>query len=72
MIRRRRRFRWRGPQPTPGEEKIANAPDTLFAFPPVSEAAAAATRANWAATLPSSVPFVWERSYGSHKEELID
>ncbi len=69
---RRRRFRWRGPQPAQGEEQIANAPDSLFAFTPVSDAAAAQVRTNWEATLPSSVPFVWERSHGRHEEELID
>jgi hypothetical protein len=65
----RRRFRWRGPQPARCEEQIANAPDDLFALEPVSEAAATETRSNWAAVLPSSVPFIWERSNGSEREE---
>ena len=58
----RRRYRWRGPQPARCEEQIANAPDDLFALSPASGAAAATTTANWAATLPSSVPFIWERT----------
>lgn len=71
----RRRFRWRGPQPARCEEQIANAPDDLFALEPVSEAAAVETRSNWAAVLPSSIPFIWERSnYGRAEEdpELVD
>ena len=45
----RRYRRWRGPQPTPGEEQIANAPDDLFPLAPVSEAPAGQVRADWAA-----------------------
>ncbi len=67
----RRRFRWRGPQPARCEEQIANAPDSLFDLAPVSEAAAELTRNDWAAVLPSSIPFAWERSNG-REEELID
>ncbi len=67
----RRRYRWRGPEPARCEERIANAPDTLFALAPVSETAADLTRTNWAAVLPSSIPFVWERSNG-REEECID
>lgn len=68
---KRRRFRWRGPQPARNEEQIANAPDNLFALEPVSEAAAEETRNNWAAVLPSSIPFTWEASHGG-EEELLD
>lgn len=68
----RRRFRWRGPQPARCEEQIANAPDDLFALPPVSEAAAEQTRTNWAAVVPSSIPFAWERRNGRAEEELRD
>ena len=68
----RRRFRWRGPQPARCEEQIANAPDDLFELAPVSEAAADQTRTNWAAVLPSSIPFTWERSNGRAEEELAD
>jgi hypothetical protein len=69
MLHPRRRYRWRGPQPVRCEEQIANAPDDLFALEPVSEAAAVTTRSNWAAVLPSSIPFIWERSYGRGREE---
>jgi hypothetical protein len=69
MLHPRRRYRWRGPQPARCEEQIANAPDDLFALEPVSEAAAVTTRSNWAAVLPSSIPFIWERSYGRGREE---
>lgn len=67
----RRRYRWRGPQPSRcDEEQIANAPDDLFALEPVSEAAAVQTRINWAAVLPSSIPFTWERNtYGRRSAE---
>jgi hypothetical protein len=68
----RRRFNWRGPQPARCEEQIANAPDALFALSPASEAAADQTRTNWAAVLPSSIPFTWERQHGRAEEELID
>ncbi len=71
----RRRYRWRGPQPARCEEQIANAPDDLFELSPVSEAAAQETRTSWAAVLPSSIPFIWERNrYGRAEEdpELID
>ncbi len=66
----RRRYRWRGPQPAGCEEQIANAPDTLFAPAPVNGVAAAQTNTNWAASLPSTIPFIWERDDGT--EELID
>lgn len=69
--RPRRRFRWRGPQPAPCEEQIANAPDTTFDLSPVSTAAATQTTANWAATLPSDIPFIWERRYDG-EEVLYD
>lgn len=65
----RRRFRWRGPQPGRCEEQIANAPDDLFDLSPASGAAASTTRTNWAAVLPSSTPFIWERSDGIAERE---
>ena len=68
----RRRYRWQGPQPAGCEEQIANAPDNLFDLAPVSGAAAEGTRTNWAAVLPSSIPFAWERSNGRAEEELLD
>lgn len=57
------RYNWRGPQPTPCEEQIANAPDDLFALDPASDAAALITTENWAATLPSDIPFIWENTH---------
>jgi hypothetical protein len=70
----RRRYRWRGPQPARCEEQIANAPDDLFELAPVSDAAAETTRSNWAAVLPSSIPFIWERTNVRQEDdqELID
>lgn len=64
-----RRYRWRGPQPRPDEEQIANAPDGLFALAPVSDAAAAQTRTNWAALLPGQeIPLIGEDPYGYHEK----
>lgn len=42
---------WRGPQPTPGEEQVANANDDFPDLTPVSGEAAERTRSNWAALL---------------------
>lgn len=56
-------YRWRGPQPARDEEQIANAPDDLFALPPVSETPAATVRSKWAATLPdptNEAALIWE------------
>jgi hypothetical protein len=44
------------------EEQVANAFDSFVDLTPVSDAAADATNAGWAALLPSDVPFVWERN----------
>ncbi|MDP9390185.1 MAG: hypothetical protein M3P89_02095 [Actinomycetota bacterium] len=58
----RRYYRWRGPQPTPGEEQVANAKPEFPNLAPVSEAPAEATRAKWDALLPDkAVPLIWER-----------
>lgn len=67
-----RRYRWQGPQPAQCEEQIANAPDTLFALAPAGGAAAVQTRSNWAAVLPSTIPFIWERSRYGREEEPRD
>ena len=64
-------YRWRGPQPAPCEEQIANAPDWAFDLSPVSTAAAETTEANWAAVLPSSIPFIWE-TCDDGQEKLYD
>lgn len=65
----RRHFRWRGPQPSGDGELVANARDSFPNLTPVSEVPAITTRNNWAATLPSTVPFIWERDrYGGDEE----
>lgn len=54
--------RWRGrgePQ-----EQVANANDDFVNLTPISDEAAEATRAKWAALLPSDVPLIWDRGEG--------
>lgn len=59
---RRDRIRWSGPQPTPGEEQVANAHPDFVDLTPVSDAAAVATRSKWDALLPGgTVPLITER-----------
>ncbi len=62
MTRVGRRYQWwRGPQPSPDGEQIANARDGLFPFAPASEAPATQTRSNWSALLPGqTTPLIWE------------
>jgi hypothetical protein len=67
-----RRYRWwRGPQPKPDEEQIANARDGLFPFTPASDAPRAQTVTNWSALLPGqTVPLIWEDyGYGRGQED---
>jgi hypothetical protein len=64
------RYRWRGPQPTEGEEQIANAPDGLFPLAPVSDAPAEQTRTNWLAVMPGQpVPMIGEDRYADEPLE---
>jgi hypothetical protein len=70
MMLNRKRYRWSGPQPTRGEERVANANPGFIDLAPVSEAPATQTRSNWSALLPDqTVPLIWEdRRYGRQEE----
>ncbi len=59
---RRDRIRWSGPQPTRGEEQVANANPDFIDLTPASQTPAEQTRSKWNALLPDkAVPLIWER-----------
>jgi hypothetical protein len=61
-------IRWRGRVPT-REQQVANACDDFVNLTPVSDAAAATTKANWSVLLPGqTIPLIGEHRYGDEQE----